>query len=108
MSDAEYIVVLVTAGSPDEAERIAEAVVKEGLAACVNIIGGCTSIYLWREKLEKENECLLFIKSSAAKFEKLASRIEDLHSYEVPEIIAVPPSAISRNYRKYLESVLDR
>lgn len=71
------------------AEQIAEQLVTEQLAACVNLMPGITSVYQWQGKIEKEDEVLLFIKTSAEIFDELSARIEALHPYEVPEVIAL-------------------
>ena len=83
-------VVLVTCGSREEGERIASAVVNEKLAACVNVLPGVRSCYVWEEKLTWSDEVLLVIKSTQARYLELQSRILELHSYDVPEIVALP------------------
>jgi len=85
----DLIVVYTTAGSEDQAARIATALVEENLAACVNIVPGIHSVYRWKGKIEKDKEYLLIIKSAALRFDALRERIRTLHSYELPEIIAV-------------------
>jgi periplasmic divalent cation tolerance protein len=84
------ILVLSTAGTPDEAERIAAALVENGEAACVNIVQGVRSIFRWEGKVCNEPEFLLLIKSQAEKFESIRARIKSMHSYAVPEIIGLP------------------
>jgi periplasmic divalent cation tolerance protein len=97
-------VVLVTCGSLTEATRIARAVVELRLAACVNILpGALTSIYRWKGKVESARERLLLIKTSRKRLPKLQAQIERLHSYEVPEFIALPVAAGSRRYLAWLE-----
>lgn len=85
------------------AERIAEILVTERLAACVNILPAVTSIYLWQEKLEQSEELLLLIKSRAAVYQQLEQRILALHPYELPEIIAVPIHAGLAGYLRWIE-----
>ena len=85
----DKIVVLSTCGSPEEADRIARALISKRLAACVNILPGVRSIYRWKDAVEDSTELLLVIKSSRPLFEQLRAEIEKLHSYEVPEVIAV-------------------
>src|SRR5689334_1973894 len=85
-----HIVMLCTVPDRPAGERIAQALVEERLAACVNLVPGITSIYRWQGKVEKESECLLVIKSTAARSETLKDRIKTLHPYELPEIIALP------------------
>ena len=83
---------LVLTTCPDEAcaERIAQVLVVEGLAACVNILPPMRSIYTWKGKIEDATEQLLVIKSAAARFPAIRDRLRSLHPYELPEIIAVP------------------
>jgi periplasmic divalent cation tolerance protein len=86
-----------------EAKRIARAVVGARLAACVNILpGSVTSIYRWKGKLETARETLLLIKTSRKQLAKLQAAVERLHSYELPEFIALPIAAGSRNYLKWM------
>src|ERR1700692_1033755 len=99
--------VLVTCASVAEAKRIARAVVDARLAACVNILPGTvTSIYRWKGKVETEREKLLLIKTSRKRLAKLQATVERLHSYDVPEFIALPIAAGSRGYLAWLDGVL--
>ena len=102
----EYIVVLVTAGSADEGERIARALVEERLAACVNQVKAIGSTYRWQEKIERGEEELLIIKSRRDLFDRLKQRIEQLHSYSAPEIIALPIVAGSDKVLRWLDEEL--
>jgi periplasmic divalent cation tolerance protein len=85
----DLVVVYTTAGSEEQAHAIATTIVEERLAACVNIVAGVKSVYRWRGKIERDTEHLLIIKSAALRFDALRERIRALHSYELPEIIAV-------------------
>ena len=96
----DKIVVLSTCVSPEEAEKIAHALVEKKLAACVNILPAVRSIYRWKNAIEDDQETLLLIKSSRALFNELRAEIERLHSYEVPEAIAIP---IVDGLERYLE-----
>lgn len=84
-----YILILCNTNSMDSAETIANYLVKEKLAACVNILPKGISIYRWQDKLEKEQEFLLLIKTKTEMFEKIKKQITLLHPYEVPEIISL-------------------
>ena len=95
---SDFVVILVTVGSSSEGERIAEALVEERLAACVNRVGPVRSVYTWKGELCKENEELLIIKSRRELFGALERRIREIHSYSVPEIIAIPVIEGSRTY----------
>ena len=100
------ILVLCTVDSMEQGEQIAAALVEAGEAACVNIISGVRSIYIWQGKLCREAELLLVIKSVAEKFEAMRARIRQMHTYQTPEVIAVPITAGDADYLKWLrESV---
>ena len=100
MTDA--IVILCTCSSQDEAVRIAEALVDARLAACVNILPQIQSTYRWEGKIERANEVLLLIKTTQDRFPSLQQRIAEQHSYEVPEIIALPIMDGSDKYLGWL------
>ncbi len=85
----DKIVVLGTCASPEEAQRVARGLVEKRLAACVNVIPGIRSVYRWKDAIEDEEEVLLLIKTSRALLEEVRDEIERLHSYEVPEVIAL-------------------
>lgn len=95
----DLIFVYMTAGSRDEAERIGRALVEEKLAACVNLLGGMTSIYRWQGAVETAEETVLIAKTQAHLFDRLASRVKELHSYSVPCIVELP---IARGNPDYL------
>jgi periplasmic divalent cation tolerance protein len=98
----EARLILTTAGSRDEAEHIARALVDECLAACVSIIPGLTSIYRWQGKVEAAPELLLIIKTTAANLSRLEEAIRGLHSYEVPEFLVLTPESASSPYLDWL------
>lgn len=102
----DFIVVYVTAGSADEAERIAGALVEERLAACVNRVSGVHSTYRWEGKIERADEELLIIKSRRGLFDRLKKRVAELHSYSVPEIVALPLVEGSESYLRWLDEEL--
>lgn len=93
---------LVTVGSTDEGERIAGAVVGEGLAACVNVVGPIRSMYTWAGTLQRDEEYLLIIKTREERFDALAARVGALHSYETPEILALPVAAGAAAYLEWI------
>ncbi len=99
----DFVVILVTCGSEEEAQKIARALVEERLAACANIVSPIRSIYRWEGKIWDEREWLLIIKTQKAKFEELAKRVKALHSYSVPEIIAIPIAEGSPLYLEWIE-----
>jgi len=96
------VVVLSTAGSPDEAERIATALVEERLAACVNLLAPLVSIYRWQGAIERASEVLLVIKTRKRLVGSLVARLGELHSYDVPEAIVLPIVAGARPYLAWL------
>lgn len=98
----EFLVVLVTAGSAAEGDRLARALVEERLAACVSRLAGVHSLYRWQGKVEESAEELLVIKTRADSFPALEKRVRELHSYAVPEIIALPIVHGSENYLRWL------
>jgi periplasmic divalent cation tolerance protein len=93
------VIILITAKDKKEADKIATLLIKNKLAACVNIVGGLKSIYLWKGKIEQAKETLLIVKSRKDKFDKIVKLARSVHSYEVPEIIAVP---ITNGFKPYL------
>lgn len=104
MDSTECVVVLVTVSSREEGERIATAVVGEELAACVNIIGPIESIYRWEGRVQHDQELLLIIKTQQALVAELAARVSALHSYQTPEVIALPITSGSQKYLDWLQS----
>lgn len=96
------IVIFCTVDSAELGEQIAAALVESHEAACVNIISGVRSIYLWKEKLCRDTEFLLVIKSVSGKFEAVRKRIRLMHTYQVPEVIAVPVAAGDADYLSWL------
>jgi periplasmic divalent cation tolerance protein len=85
-----YLMAYVTTADEDEARRIAKALVEERLAACVNILGRIESVYHWEGEVQSSTEVALLAKTTEACFDVLAARVRELHSYELPCIVAVP------------------
>ena len=102
----DHCVVLVTVSSESEAKTIAHTLVEERLAACVNIIPGLTSIYRWEGNICEDRELLLVIKTQGQKVVALRERIVHLHSYAVPEVIALAIADGSARYLEWLDSCL--
>jgi periplasmic divalent cation tolerance protein len=96
----DLLIVYVTCPA-DESEKIAETLVNEKLAACVNILPA-KSIYVWDNKLCRDEENLMIIKTLANIFEKLEARIKQLHSYTTPEIVAIKAEAVQKDYLKWV------
>lgn len=96
------IVVLSTADNMETASTIARALTEEGEAACVNIVPGIRSVYRWQGKLCEDEELLMVIKTTEARFDAVRSRVRALHSYELPEVIALPVVAGDEEYLRWL------
>jgi periplasmic divalent cation tolerance protein len=103
---SEPIVVFVTAPNREEATRLAELLVGARLAACVQILPEMESIYRWEGKIERQAEFLMLVKSTRDKFDQLEREVRAIHSYETPEIVAVPVSEISEPYSTWLAKSL--
>lgn len=101
----DYVVVFVTASSEDEAAKMAKVLVEETLAGCVNIVRGVRSIYSWQGKIEDESEALLVIKTRQELYGALEEKVREMHSYEVPEVIAFPIVEGSKGYLDWLWDV---
>ena len=99
---SEPLVVLVTAGSAEEAESIAGALVAEKLAACVNVIPGITSVYRWQGAVQRDQELLLLVKTCRDVLDDVVRRVRELHSYDLPETIALPLVGGSAPYLAWL------
>jgi periplasmic divalent cation tolerance protein len=101
-----YIIVMVTTASKEEAQTIAQRLLDAKLIACANIIGPIQSHFHWSGKIDKAEEYLVLMKSRRDLFEKLSEIVKALHSYEVPEILALPVVAGSKAYLEWLDSCL--
>ena len=101
-----YAVVLITAPSREEAENIARKLLEEKLAACVNIIGEVKSLFWWEGRIEEAAEVLLVIKTRLDQMEKLIEAVKQIHSYTVPEIIALPIVAGNKQYLEWINQTI--
>jgi len=99
--------VLTTAGSNDEARRIADALLERRLAACVNIVSKAESIYRWKGKVEEATEWLMWIKTTQAAFPRVRDTIRELHSYEIPECLCVAIEDGSPEYLTWLDESVE-
>lgn len=102
-----YHMVITTCPALDEAESLAEKLLAAGLAACVNIVPGVISLYQWRGSIERNQEFLLLIKSREDRYAELEKLVQASHSYELPELIAVPIDKGSRAYLNWIDAQLD-
>lgn len=102
MDKSEAIVVIMTAASRDEASRIAETLISARLAACVQILPEIESVYRWQGEVKREQEILILAKTVSSRFAELETAVRAMHSYETPEIMALPVTAASEPYLKWL------
>ena len=100
----QYIVILITAKDAKEAHKIANGLLQDKLIACANIIAGVRSIFWWQAQVDSSKEALLVLKTKKALFKKVAAKVKALHSYQVPEIIALPIAAGSSDYLKWINA----
>jgi periplasmic divalent cation tolerance protein len=98
----DKIVVLSTCATVDEAEKIGRSLLEQRLAACVNIVPGMRSIYHWKGAIESAVECMLLIKTSREQFEQVSSALRRVHSYELPEVLALPILDGSEDYLEWM------
>jgi len=101
-----FYLVLTTVRSRAEAKRIAGRIVGEKLAACANVLPSADSTFWWRGRIERASEALLLAKTSSEKLNRLMARVKELHSYEVPEVIALPIGRGLPEYMKWLKGSL--
>jgi periplasmic divalent cation tolerance protein len=104
--DNTNIIVLVTTANKQEAEKILRNLLDAKLIACANVVGSVSSHFHWSGKIQNADECMVFMKSRRDLFAKLEEIVRSLHSYEVPEILAIPIIDGSRAYLDWLESSL--
>ena len=102
----DKIVVFSTCSTPEEAGKIARKLIEERLAACVNVAPRVRSYYRWKGAVEEADECMLIIKSSRDLFDRLRLELEKAHTYEVPEVVAVPVVDGSPNYLHWVDNEL--
>jgi periplasmic divalent cation tolerance protein len=104
MMSAQYIVVLVTAKDKKEANKIACGLLETKLIACANIIGGVQSLFWWQGKIDSSKEVLLVLKTKKNLFKQVSAKVKSLHSYQTPEIIALPLADGSKDYLSWINS----
>ena len=102
MLDQDPIIVFITTATRAEATRVADMMVEKRLAACVQILPEIHSTYLWQGKIEREPETLMLVKTVRARFAQLESEVRVLHSYQTPQIVAVPMNECSQPYLEWL------
>ncbi len=100
--NTDEIVIFITAPNENEAAKIARSLVEARLAACVNILKNIRSIYTWQGNIEDDAEALMIVKTRKSLFDALSAKVKEIHSYEVPEIIALPIIEGSEDYLQWL------
>jgi periplasmic divalent cation tolerance protein len=100
--EVSYIIVFVTVSNSQEAEKIADVLLNERKAACVNMVSSVKSKFWWEGKIDSAEESMLIVKTRMSLFNEVVSRIKEVHSYEVPEIIAVPIIAGNDDYLRWI------
>ena len=103
MANPAYLVVFITTSSHEEARKIAAALVSQRKAACVNIVPKVNSLFRWKGKIEDAEESLLMVKTRAKLFHEVVKLVKEIHSYEVPEIIALPIVEGNPDYLKWID-----
>ncbi len=102
---AAYMQIVTTTKTREEAEKIASGLVHQSLAACVQVSGPIVSFYRWNDVIERSEEWRCVAKSRADRFDDVAAAIRTLHSYDVPEVVATPITAISASYQEWLDGL---
>ncbi len=105
IEEVRYLVVFITTEDQDEGAKIAKALVEEEVVACVNMIKEVSSVFKWKGKVEEEAECLLVVKTRTERFHELVRRVKELHSYDVPEVIALPIVEGNTPYLQWIDEV---
>lgn len=100
------LIVLTTVSSSEEAESLAQKIVEIKLAACVQLLPPIKSVYFWEGKVQQDSEFLLFIKTLPEKYDDLEKFISENHSYDVPEIVALPAEKVSESYLSWIGDYL--
>lgn len=103
-----HVLVLTTVGSDEEAGRLAKAMVEQGLAACANVFSMVRSLYLWKGSLEDHVETLVLFKTRADGYAALEAGIREAHSYEVPEVLAIPIAEGSKAYLAWIDETVKK
>ena len=103
MEESAYIVLLTTASNSEEAHKIAKVLLSQRKAACVNIVSGISSLFWWQDKLDSAQESLLIVKTKASLLNQIVTLVKEIHSYEVPEIVALPIIGGNQDYLEWID-----
>ena len=102
MEASPYIVILITTATAEEAQRVSRALLKQKKVACVNIVPRVSSFFWWQDKLDSAKESLLIVKTRASLLNEIVALVKDIHSYDVPEVIALPILGGNPDYLKLI------
>ena len=102
MENEEKVVIYITTGTDEEAQKVAEELLKQRKAACVSILPGVSSTFWWQDKLDSAQEILLIVKTKASLVNEIVRLVTEIHSYDVPEIIALPIVGGNRDYLEWI------
>jgi len=102
--EPEHIVVFITVADEEEARLISRVLLKQKKAACINIIPGVNSLFWWQEKIDSAQESLLVIKTRSALLDEITQLVKEIHSYDVPEIIALPIIGGNKDYLEWIDN----
>lgn len=108
MAQSDFLVVLITAPTSSDARAIAHALVEERLAACVNVLPECRSVYRWDDGVVEEAEAMMIVKTARDMFPELARRVTEIHPYAVPEVVGLPVMRVTDPYRRFLSDGVSR
>jgi periplasmic divalent cation tolerance protein len=103
IKESAYIVLFVTASNSEEAHKIAKVLLSQRKAACVNIVSGISSLFWWQDKLDSAQESLLIVKTKASLLNQIVTLVREIHSYEVPEIVALPIIGGNEDYLEWID-----
>jgi periplasmic divalent cation tolerance protein len=102
MKDSAYLILFITTSSSEEAHKIAEVLLNQRKAACVNIVPNVSSLFWWQEKIETAHENLLIVKTKAGQLGEIIKLVKELHSYDIPEIVALPIIGGNQDYLEWI------
>jgi len=103
MEESAYIVLFITTATAEEAQRISKVLLNQRKVACVNIVPKVSSLFWWQDKLDSAQESLLIVKTKASQLNEIVRLVKELHSYDVPEIIALPIAGGNQDYLEWID-----
>ena len=107
MKESSYIVLFITTANAEEARHISGALLEQKKAACINIVPKVSSSFLWQGRIDSTQESLLIIKTKASQLDELVRLVKDIHSYDIPEIIAVPIVGGNQQYLEWIDKEVE-